>query len=337
MRPSTDLSAPDSLVDLPCACATVRRAARAVTQLYVNDLRTTEIEGTQFTLLSVLSSLGPCNQAAICERFALDKTTLSRNLKLLKNKGWIEAAEPADGRERRYVLTAAGGKRSLWPPGGVRRRISASMSEKEDAMWKVFRTLTTASTPRGAARRQGVRNDDLHDCRPGACERCWQHRQPRKRRRRRAFRSSDAAARSRDELALNAAPKHLRDDATVLVLDSTGYVKARRNQCVHLRRRRRRRRLSRVLGYRRREGSTADRSRRCQADWRARRSLRSIARSRTASRAAVSRRHGRSGLHVVADALSHRRAKVTLESQSVMFYGRYWTRRSAASADRCSS
>jgi|SRR5882762_6250788 len=29
------------------------------------------------------------------------------------------------------------------------------------------------------------------------------------------------------ELALNAAPKHLRDAATVLVLDSTGYVKAR--------------------------------------------------------------------------------------------------------------
>src|SRR5260221_851601 len=29
------------------------------------------------------------------------------------------------------------------------------------------------------------------------------------------------------ELALNAAPKHLRDGATVLVLDSTGYVKAR--------------------------------------------------------------------------------------------------------------
>ena len=29
------------------------------------------------------------------------------------------------------------------------------------------------------------------------------------------------------ELALNAAPKHLRDGATVLVFDSTGYVKAR--------------------------------------------------------------------------------------------------------------
>ena len=149
MRPSTDLPGPDSLIDLPCACATVRRAARAVTQLYDGHLRATEIEGTQFALLSVLSSLGPCNQAAIGERFALDKTTLSRNLKLLKNKGWIEAAETADGRERRYVLTAAGGKRLAAATPAWRRaqeHLRASMSEKEwDAMWKVFRTLTTAA------------------------------------------------------------------------------------------------------------------------------------------------------------------------------------------------
>ena len=149
MRPSTDLPAPDSLVDLPCACATVRRAARAVTQLYDGHLRATEIEGTQFALLSVLRALGPCNQAAIGERFALDKTTLSRNLRLLKNKGWIEAAEAADGRERRYVLTAAGGKRLGAARPAWRRaqeHLRASMSEKEwDAMWKVFRTLTTAA------------------------------------------------------------------------------------------------------------------------------------------------------------------------------------------------
>jgi len=126
MRPGTDLSPPDSLVDLPCACATVRRAARAVTQLYDGHLRATEIEGTQFTLLSVLSSLGPCNQAAIGERFALDKTTLSRNLKLLKNKGWIEAAETVDGRERRYVLTAAGGKRLAAARARLAARAGAS-------------------------------------------------------------------------------------------------------------------------------------------------------------------------------------------------------------------
>ena len=149
MRRSTDLPAPDAFVDLPCACATVRRAARAVTQLYDGHLRDSDIEGTQFALLSVLSSLGPCSQAAIGERFALDKTTLSRNLKLLKNKGWIEAAAADDGRERRYVLTAAGEKRLAAARPAWRRaqeHLRASMTEKEwDAMWKAFRTLTTAA------------------------------------------------------------------------------------------------------------------------------------------------------------------------------------------------
>jgi DNA-binding MarR family transcriptional regulator len=120
-----------------------------VTQLYDAHLRASDIEGTQFALLSALKSQGPCNQAAISERFALDKTTLSRNLTLLKNKGWIESAEAEDGRERRYVLTAAG-ERRLAAAGPAWRRaqehLRSSMTEKEwDAMWKAFRTLTTAA------------------------------------------------------------------------------------------------------------------------------------------------------------------------------------------------
>src|SRR2546428_570933 len=203
MRPSTDLS-PDSLVDLPCACATVRRAARAVTQLYDGHLRATEIEGTQFALLSVLSSLGPCNQAAIGERFALDKTTLSRNLKLLKHKTWIEAAEAADGRERRYVLTAAGRKRlpAAKPPprraqGHAGREYEMTTSSRLQA-WALASAMlaapAAAQTPAPPA----------------------------------AFRDHPMLPRDLEiELALNAAPKHVRDGAAVLVLDSTGYVQAR--------------------------------------------------------------------------------------------------------------
>ena len=149
MRRSTNLPVPDAPVDLPCVCATVRRAARAVTQLYDGHLRASDIEGTQFALLSVLKSQGPCSQAAISERFALDKTTLSRNLTLLKNKGWIVSAEAEDARERRYVLAAAG-ERRLAAAGPAWRRaqehLRSSMTEKEwDAMWKAFRTLTTAA------------------------------------------------------------------------------------------------------------------------------------------------------------------------------------------------
>ena len=65
-------------------------------------LRSSEIEGTQFALLSVLGSEGPCNQAAIGARFALDKTTLSRNVKLLKERGWIASTRETATSSRRH-------------------------------------------------------------------------------------------------------------------------------------------------------------------------------------------------------------------------------------------
>ncbi|MBI3400829.1 MAG: winged helix-turn-helix transcriptional regulator [Acidobacteria bacterium] len=149
MRRSTNTPAGEARAGFPCACATVRRAARAVTQLYDGHLRSSEIEGTQFALLSVLSSQGPCSQAAIGHRFALDKTTLSRNLKLLKDKGWIETAAAADGRERRYVLTAAGEKRLAAAKPAWRRaqeHLRTSMTAKEwDAMWKLLHAMTAAA------------------------------------------------------------------------------------------------------------------------------------------------------------------------------------------------
>jgi DNA-binding MarR family transcriptional regulator len=44
-------------------------------------------------------------------RFDLDKTTLSRNLRLLKQRGWIEFGAGSDARERRAALTALGRRR----------------------------------------------------------------------------------------------------------------------------------------------------------------------------------------------------------------------------------
>lgn len=145
----TDVAPAPAAFDFPCACATARRAARAVTQLYDMHLRASDIEGTQFALLSVLGSIGPCSQAAIGHRFALDKTTLSRNLKLLKRKGWIETAAATDGRERRYVLTTTGQKHLAAAKPAWRRaqeRLRASMTTKEwDAMWKAFHIVTEAA------------------------------------------------------------------------------------------------------------------------------------------------------------------------------------------------
>ena len=67
------------MFDLQCACATTRRAARSVTQLYDHHLKVGGVESTQFALLSTVEGLGPSSQATIGRALGLEKTTLSRN------------------------------------------------------------------------------------------------------------------------------------------------------------------------------------------------------------------------------------------------------------------
>src|SRR5213080_2504071 len=70
---------------LPCACANMRRAARAVTQLYDAALRPSGLRITQFTLLRALARAGgPMTQDALGELLAVDSTTLSRTLRQLE-------------------------------------------------------------------------------------------------------------------------------------------------------------------------------------------------------------------------------------------------------------
>jgi len=141
--------APEALTDLGCACATARQVARVLTQLYDSRLRGTGIEAPQFALMMTLDKQGPCNQAALGRRYAIDKTTISRNLKLLERKGWIESPAVGDTRERRFALTAAGRKRLAaarpeWMK--AQEHLRTRMTAKEwDAMWRVFRAVTGAA------------------------------------------------------------------------------------------------------------------------------------------------------------------------------------------------
>lgn len=93
---------------LPCSCANLRRAARAVSRLYNRELLSDGIEITQFTLMMVLKHVGEVPQGELGEMLALDSTSLTRMLKLLKDHGWVQAKEGNDRRFRLFRLTKAG-------------------------------------------------------------------------------------------------------------------------------------------------------------------------------------------------------------------------------------
>ena len=93
---------------LPCTCANLRRAARAVTRLYNGELQRDGVEITQFTLLMALNQTGDIRQGELGKLLALDSTSLTRMLELLKKRGWVQAKEGEDRRLRIFSLTSAG-------------------------------------------------------------------------------------------------------------------------------------------------------------------------------------------------------------------------------------
>lgn len=151
---------PAGPVDLPCACATARRISRLLTQAYDRHLREAGVESTQFALLSILAAAGPCTQAALVQRFGVDKTTLSRNLKVLRDRGWIADAEAASARERPCVLAAEGRRRLKAATPGWRRAQAALRASLGDAgweaMWTTFRQVAAAGQPPVTRRRGGA-------------------------------------------------------------------------------------------------------------------------------------------------------------------------------------
>ena len=93
---------------LPCMCANLRRATRALTQRYDEALRPLGLTITQFTILQALSLSGAITQGKLGEILAMDSTTLTRTLAVMSGHGWIAKKYGTDRRERLLRLTRTG-------------------------------------------------------------------------------------------------------------------------------------------------------------------------------------------------------------------------------------
>ena len=93
----------------PCACATLRRAARAVTAAYDAALAPSGLRITQFGILRRLGRLGPLPVTRLAAESALDRSTMGRNLNPLERRGLVRIeVGNVDQRERVVHLTAVG-------------------------------------------------------------------------------------------------------------------------------------------------------------------------------------------------------------------------------------
>jgi DNA-binding MarR family transcriptional regulator len=92
-----------------CIIARARLISRVMTNIFDEELRPHGLVSSQLTLLGSIMRLGVATRAEIGRANSLDRSTLTRNLKLMSDAGWIEeVADKVQGRQRPLRLSKAG-------------------------------------------------------------------------------------------------------------------------------------------------------------------------------------------------------------------------------------
>ncbi len=95
---------------LPCLCGSIRRTSRALTQFYEDALRPYGLRATQLTILQALSRTGEVSQRKLGKILAMDSTSLTRTLRIMRREGWIVERPGKDRRERLLRMSEGGDK-----------------------------------------------------------------------------------------------------------------------------------------------------------------------------------------------------------------------------------
>jgi DNA-binding MarR family transcriptional regulator len=91
-----------------CGSFNLRRTARAVTRFYDLAFQECGIRSTQFTILVGIAKTQPTSIGALADLLIIDRTTLTRSLRLLKNEGLLAISERSTMRQRFLTLTPEG-------------------------------------------------------------------------------------------------------------------------------------------------------------------------------------------------------------------------------------
>lgn len=139
--------------DLPCLCASFRRASRALTQLYDEALRPAGLSPTQFTILQALGLAGEVPQGRLGQILAMDSTTLTRTLRIMGREGWIAERRGKDRRERLLQMSETGRDRfnralPFWEK--TQAELGLQLGEARwGSLMKLTSEVTTLTTKRG--------------------------------------------------------------------------------------------------------------------------------------------------------------------------------------------
>lgn len=121
-----------------CTSFNLRKAARAVTQFYDDALRGTGLKSTQFSLLAVAAAAGSMPISLLAVELAMDRTTLTRNLKPLEAAGLLRIESGRDRRVRRVAVTAEGEAALARAMPAWRKAQTQMIDRLGDEQWGAF-------------------------------------------------------------------------------------------------------------------------------------------------------------------------------------------------------
>ncbi|AFY38368.1 regulatory protein MarR [[Leptolyngbya] sp. PCC 7376] len=90
-----------------CIGARVRILSRAISRIYDDRIRPHGIKFSQMNILTVVTLHEPIQQVEVGRMLSLEKSTLSRNVNLMKSKGWLQS-QSDEGSNRFLVATQKG-------------------------------------------------------------------------------------------------------------------------------------------------------------------------------------------------------------------------------------
>ena len=96
-----------------CLCLHVQRAARALARRFDEALRPVGLTSGQFSLLMSLNRPQPPTMGQVASLLAMDRTTLTANLKPLERNGFVEVLPGSTDRRRRELVLTPSGRATL--------------------------------------------------------------------------------------------------------------------------------------------------------------------------------------------------------------------------------
>ena len=91
-----------------CVAFNLRRATRSLSNMYEEIMRPSGLRVTQFSVLVAIQNTGPVTMSVLAKVLAMDRTTLTRNLKPLVRDGLLIITPGEDPRSRVVNLSEKG-------------------------------------------------------------------------------------------------------------------------------------------------------------------------------------------------------------------------------------